>query len=160
MGCLLLVDTVHRALETLGEKRLDRIRGPRLRRCKTPGLVARRHAEDPARWHLTGERPADTDLHTDESRVAERRDHGLDAVVPAGTAAAADPHPPDVEVDVVVDRDHVLQRDAVEALDARGRRAGLVHVGLWLHEQHTFAGAARLAHEGAVRFTLDLDAPA
>ena len=78
---------------------------------------------------------ADADLHPGEILGADLGDDGLDAVVPAGGAVAANPQPARRQGDIVKKNDDPLGRDIEIRRKLQHRFAGQIHISLRLQQE-------------------------
>src|SRR3546814_1953385 len=88
-------------------------------------------------------------------RSAKRRAHRAQAVVAVVAATELESQRAEVDVQLVVDRDDPLGRDAVELGHRRDRTTGLVHVAAAAHQHHS-----RARYTGWGQPTLDHVGPA
>ena len=81
--------------------------------------------------------PTDADAEALDLVGAEGGDDVAQPVVAAGGAGSAQPEPPERQIDVVRDHEHVLRRLDVELAQRRPQYgAGPIHVAHRLHQQH------------------------
>lgn len=64
--------------------------------------------------------------------IADMRRHGFQPIMSRMPAAEFDPHLTGLQVDLVMEDDHIGWRDFVEANSLAGGAPGFVHVGCWL----------------------------
>ncbi len=88
--------------------------------------------------------------HTQAKEVGASEHLGdrTEPVVSGEPAACAGLEPPELQVDLVVDDEHVLDRNLEEAGGGRDRATGLVHVRLGLQERDAMPVEPRLARAG------------
>src|ERR1035437_171203 len=120
----------HGAAETVAHHRQDSSGGARQPRRETLALLSGERLEHVVHHAIALDRSRDADAHAHEILGAQRIGDGEHALLSGRAAAAFEPQSAERQVDVIVDDDEILGRDAVLAQQVHRRAPREVHVRL------------------------------